>query len=238
MKIFAIASKEIKAFFRGPMGCIVLTITISIFNVLFYCIVSDNKEATLRDVFQAMEFMFIFIVPLITMRLFAEEKMAGTMEFLLTTPTKTSDFVLGKYLGSLLILVLLISVIPVYFLIMNAYGKVDVMAAWAGFLGIFLEGAFFMALGLLTSAWTRSHVVAALCSYAILFLLYFSMIFASYLPAGFWQDGLKYFSTFSHLENFSIGVISLGDILYYTAGILVCLYLTRYHVDPRVIQKV
>ena len=78
-KILAIAQKELKAYFKSPIAYIVLIITISVFNVFFFLIVNENREAALSDVFQVMEFLFIFIVPLLTMKIFSEEKSSGTM---------------------------------------------------------------------------------------------------------------------------------------------------------------
>ena len=90
-KIWAIITKELSVYFKSPMAYIVLILTISIFNIFFYMIIDQNKEVVLKDVFQVMEFMFIFLGPLLTMGIFAQEKANGTMEFLMTAPvTNTS----------------------------------------------------------------------------------------------------------------------------------------------------
>ena len=107
-KIITIAKKELKAYFGSPIAYIFLIITISIFNIFFFLIIDQNREATLRDVFKFMEFLFIFIIPLLTMKVFAEEKFTGTMEFLMTTPTTNTSIVLGKYLGSLIFFTLVV----------------------------------------------------------------------------------------------------------------------------------
>ena len=102
-----IAKKELSHYFKSPIAYIILVITITVFNMFFFIIIDNNQEATLRDVFKVMEFLFVFIIPLLTMKTFAEEKAAGTMEFLMTTPTKNSAIVLGKYLGSVIFFTLL-----------------------------------------------------------------------------------------------------------------------------------
>ena len=238
MKVFSIAIKELKYFFKTPVAYIVLTVTMGILNTLFYLIIEENKEATLRDLFQTIEFIFIFIIPLITMRSFAEEKASGTLEFLLTTPTPAATLVLGKYLGSLVILCSLIAVVPVYYCLIGNFAHIDALATWVGFGGIFLEGAFFMALGLLTSSFSRSPVSAAILSYAIFFFLYFAMSFSSYVPNQEAQNFLKAISTFSHLENFAVGVVRFSDIAYYLSGIFACLYLLPYHIDSRLLNRI
>ena len=80
-KIFMIALKEWKMNFKSPIAYILLIIIISVFNVMFYMLVDDSREATLREIFQVMEFMFVFLIPILTMKVFAEEKQLGTMEF-------------------------------------------------------------------------------------------------------------------------------------------------------------
>ena len=95
-KSFVIAVKELKEYFKSPIAYIVLIGTISIFNIFFFLIIDQGQEVNLRDVFKIMEFLFIFIVPLLTMKIFAEEKFSGTMEFLMTTPTTNTAIVLGK----------------------------------------------------------------------------------------------------------------------------------------------
>ena len=98
-KIVSIAKKELMTYFKSPLAYIILIVTISIFNIFFFVIIHTNHEATLRDVFKIMGFLFVFIIPLLTMRTFAEEKSSGTMEFLMTTPTTNTAIVFGKYLG-------------------------------------------------------------------------------------------------------------------------------------------
>jgi len=176
-KVFTIAQKELAGYFRSPLAYIILVITISVFNIFFFMIIDQNREASLKDIFLVMEFMFVFLVPLLTMRLFAEEKSSGTMEFLMTTPTTNTTIVLGKYLGSLGFFSLIILLTSVYYFIIEYYASPERMASLGGYLGIWLEGAMFLSVGMLASSWTKSQTIAAMTSYVILFLLYFSMSF-------------------------------------------------------------
>ena len=228
-KIISIAQKELKAYFQSPIAYIILVMTISVFNIFFFIIMDENREATLRDMFKVMEFMFIFIIPILTMKVFAEEKLTGTMEFLMTTPTSDEYIVLGKYLGSLAFITLLIALTSVYYFIIEFFAHPDRGAIFAGYLGIWLEGAFFMAVGLMTSSWTRNQIVAAMSSYVILFMLYFSISFIKYFK-GTAEILIKYLGTWSHVENFSAGLVTLSDLAYYLTGILFCLAITRLSV--------
>ena len=232
-KTLAIARKELRNYIQSPIAAVVLFATTIIFNIFFYIIIDENREATLRDVFKVMEFMFIFIVPLLTMKALAEEKQTGTMEFLMTTPTSTETIVLGKYLGSLAFLSLLIFPTVMYYLIIEFYARIDRPAAIIGYIGIWLEGAFFVSVGLMTSAWSRNQIVAAMVSYAILFLLYFSISFIKYFngPAA---AVIRYLGTWSHAENFTAGLVTLSDVTYYLSGIILCLILTRLSMDHKI----
>lgn len=231
-KIFAIAVKELKEYFKSPIAYIVLIVTISIFNIFFFLIIDQGQEASLRDVFKIMEFLFIFIVPLLTMKIFAEEKFSGTIEFLMTTPTTNTAIVLGKYLGSLIFFSLIIGLTTSYYFIIEFFGRPDRMAILTGYLGIWLEGALFVAVGMLASSLTKNQIIAAIGSYAILFLLYFSMSFIQYF-SGPAEIIIRYVGTWSHAENFAVGIITTADLMYYLSGIIICIVFTRLSIENR-----
>jgi len=117
--------KELMAYFKSPIAYIILILTITLFNIFFFMIIDQNREVSLRDVFQVMEFMFVFLVPLLTMRIFSEEKSSGTMEFLMTAPLTNTAIVLGKYLGVLIFFSILISMTFVYYGIVEYFGTPD-----------------------------------------------------------------------------------------------------------------
>lgn len=231
-KIFIIAKKELATYFKSPIAYIILILTISIFNIFFFMIIDENREVSLRDVFKVMEFMFVFLAPLLTMKIFSEEKLTGTMEFLMTSPMTNTAIVLGKYLGSLIFFSLLLIMTAVYYLIIEYFGQPDRLATLTGYMGVWLEGAFFLSIGMLTSSWTRNQIVAAISSYTILFLLYFSASFTKYLN-GAAETVIRYISTLNHLENFAVGLVTTADLVYYLSGIVVCIVLTRFSIENR-----
>ena len=230
-----LVKKELHSYFSTPVAYIILIATLSLFNIIFFMVIDQNREVSLREVFQVMEFMFIFIIPLLTMKLFSEEKSNGTMEFLLTAPLTPTMIVLGKYFGMLIFYTLLIALTGAYYIIVEYFGDPDGMGILSGYIGIWLEGALFIAIGLLTSSWTRNQVIAAMSSYLILFLLYFSITFTKYFT-GFAENFIVQLSTRTHLENFAIGMITPSDIVYYLTGIVLCLILTRISIDHRLWQ--
>jgi ABC-2 type transport system permease protein len=235
-KIMALIKKELRSYFSSPIAYIILIVMLSLFNIFFFLIIDQNREVSLRDVFQLMEFMLVFFIPLLTMRLFSEEKSNGTMEFLLTAPLTLSMIVLGKYLSLLIFYSLLIGLTGIYYVIVEYYGEPDPIGMLSGYVGIWLEGAFFIAVGLLASSWTSNQIVAAMVSYLILFSLYFSTSFTQYV-SGSAEQFLIQLSTHTHLENFAIGIITPSDLVYYLGGIVLCLVLTRLSIDNRLWQQ-
>jgi len=231
-KIFFIAKKELATYFKSPVAYIILVLTISIFNIFFFMNVDQNREASLRDIFHLMGFMFVFLVPLMTMRIFSEEKLTGTMEFLMTAPVTNTAIVLGKYAGVLVFFSIMISMTFVYYGIIEYFGSPDRMTTLTGYLGVWLEGAFFLSIGMMTSSWTHNQIVAAMTSYMILFLLFFSSSFTQYFD-GPVETIIQQMSTLSHLENLVAGIITVGDITYYLSGIIVCVVVTRLSIENR-----
>ena len=227
-----IAKKEFSDYFKSPKAYIILIITISVFNVFFFMILDQNREASLRDMFKLMEFLFVFIIPILTMSIFAEEKREGTLEFLLTCPIKPGEIMIGKYLGIIFFLSILIGLTGSYDVILEILGHPDRGAILAGYLGLFLESALFAAIGLLTSSWTKNQIVAAICSYVIILSLYFSVTFMKFAQ-GTMHDLIRYVSVWSHTENFSAGLIQASDMIYFLSGIIFCLFITRFSLDQR-----
>ncbi|MBU1905942.1 MAG: ABC transporter permease subunit, partial [Candidatus Omnitrophica bacterium] len=161
-----------------------------------------------------------------------EEKSSGTMEFLMTTPTTNTAIVLGKYLGCLIFFTLIIGITSSYYFIIEFFGSPERLAILVGYLGVWLEGALFIAIGILTSSWTKNQIIAAISSYVILFLLYFSISFIKYF-SGSAEALIQYIGTWSHAENFSVGLITMADFVYYLSGILICIAFTRLSIENR-----
>lgn len=234
-KIIALTKKELHSYFSSPIAYIILIATVSLFNVFFYLIIEQNREVALRDIFQLMEFMFVFLIPLLTMRLFSEEKANGTMEFLLTAPLTHTMIVMGKYLSMLIFYSILIGLTLTYYIVIEYFGAPDLPSIFSGYAGIWLEGAFFIAIGLLVSSWTSNQIIAAMVSYVILFSLYFSTSFAPYFT-GSMADFFIQLSTRTHLENFAVGIITPSSFVYYISGIVLCLVLTRFSINNKLWQ--
>jgi len=234
-KVIALAKKELMTYFSSPVAYIMLILTMLLFNIFFFMIIDQNREVALHEVFQVMEFMFVFLIPILTMRLFSEEKAMGTMEFLMTSPLTNTAIVLGKYLGILIYFSILITMTIIYYVIVEYFGDPDRMTILTGYIGIWLEGAFFIAIGLMTSSWTANQVVSAMVSTVILFLLFFFGSFAKFFT-GPVETIILHLSTRTHLEHFATGIINMGDVVYYLSGIFICLVITRFSIENKLWQ--
>jgi ABC-2 type transport system permease protein len=231
-KVFAIAQKELASYFRSPIAYIILVIMVSVFNVFFFMIISESREASLKDVFQVMEFMFLFFVPLLTMRTFAEEKKNGTMEFLMTTPTSNLSLVVGKYLGNLSFFSLIVLLSFIYYLVLEIFANPDRGTIFLGYFGIWLEGAMFVAIGVLASAWSKNQIVAAMTAYAILLTAYFAIAATTYVE-GPLQSIFEFINMSGHLAHFSSGFFSISSCVYFISVTIVALVFTRLIIENR-----
>ena len=184
-----------------------------------------------------MDFMLIFLAPIITMRLFSEEKLTGTMELLMTAPISNTAIVLGKYVGVLILFSIMISITFFYYAVVEVFAKPDSLTIMSGYVGVWLEGALFLSIGLMTSSWTRNQIVAAMMSFSLIFLLYFSASISAYF-SGAAEAVFENMSSLKHLENLVSGSFTISDISYYLSGILVCLIITRVSIENRHLTEV
>lgn len=225
-RIFAVFRKDVKSLTVSPAAGIVLLVSSGIFNAFFFLLVDQEGEATLRDIFKVMEFMLVFIMPLLTMKMFAEERSEGTFELLMTSPVSDLALVLGKFSAVFFFYTgMLLLTLPYYF-ILEIYSEPDRVAILSGYLGLWMEGALFIAIGMAMSALTRSQVIAAITAYVILFLSYFSMGVLKFV-SGAAAEVVRYSGVWSHAENLQIGIVQSTDMIYFASLIVFFFGLTR-----------
>jgi len=212
----AIFVREMKAYFVSPIAYVVLVVftllTGYFFAAYFNWATRYQGEADMRVIFLNMSITMLFVVPLMTMRLFAEEKRTGTIEILMTSPVTDAEAVLGKFAASLALFT--ITFVCPLFLIM--YSTPDIAPMAIGYLGLFLLGAAFLALGTVTSSITRNQIVAALISFVALLGLWVIGWMSGAVGS---QIGklLSFISLVEHFEDFSKGIIDTKHIIYYVS---------------------
>jgi ABC-2 type transport system permease protein len=251
----AIARKELNIYFATPIAYVMFTLFVVIGSFFFLSLLSqyeyvslqymrmNNPELMNRLNFQDMIFrglfgnlgvILIFIVPFLTMRLIAEEKRTKTIELLYTTPITPLEIVLGKYLACLSILAVALGLTLLYPALLQALAKDTAGVEWRsvllGYLGLFLIGAAYMAIGLFISALTESQVVAALITFVVLLMSWIVGWSAQKLE-GWFREFVLYLTAVTHLESFSRGVVEPKDLVYFLSIVLLGLFATHRAVE-------
>lgn len=229
-KIFAIAGRELRSYFMSPLAYVVAAFFMVVAGYLFSLILYHTKQANLQPLFSNLAVMFLLITPALTMRLIADERKTGTIELLMTSPITDRDLVIGKYLSSVVYLAFLLALTLVYPLILAFTAQPDWATIWTGYLGTFLLGASFMAIGVLASSLTANMIVAAMITFAFSLVVWL-LPSAGQMFGGTAGDVMTYLSVMNHQENLGRGVIDTIDLLYYASFILAALFLTIRSVE-------
>ena len=220
----AIIKRELSSYFNSAIGYIVLFIFLFFSGRSFYicCLYSDS--ASMANVFSDMVLVIIFLIPLITMRSFAEERRQKTDQALLTSPVSLFEIVAGKFLGAFILFLLCNAVFLIYALIITIFTAPDWVAILTTLLGMLLMGAALIAVDLFISVLTESQAVAAMFSIGIGLLIYMVDSFAAQINVDFIKNILYSISFSRHFVAFSYGIITLSGVVFFLsviAGFLV-----------------
>ena len=218
---FTIAKREFRSYFDSPLAYVVICLSLLLLGirVFFWGKFWQTDRATLASMFEAIPFGLSFlIVPVVTMRLVAEEKRSGTLEMLITLPVRDSDVIMGKFLGAFgLVLVLILSTL-VYPLLMFTFvwhlGPLDNGPVFSGYVGLVLFATAAVSLGLLISALTESQVIAFFITFILLVLLLFVGEMAQHVP-NLLGTVLREISFMEHFLPFERGLIDTRDVVFF-----------------------
>jgi ABC-2 type transport system permease protein len=249
--ILAIAGKEWRAYFHSPIAYLVMAFYTVLCGFFFYSFVATYQmeafrmqamggagappmnlnQYIIRPLFEGvLSVILLLLIPLITMRLYAEEKRAGTIELLVTSPVTDAQIILGKFFGALSLFAVLVALTFAYVGTLFIYGNPSAKPLLATALGYFLFGGALMSLGMWISTFTKNQIIAAGVSFAVLLMLYVLDWVSSY---SFSTTGrvLAYIGATTHFDNFAKGVIDLSDVVYYVSVIVLGLFLTARSVE-------
>ena len=226
MRIFAILwLKEEKALFSSPIAYVMITAFLLIMGYSFTLALFIGHSSSLVHLFFQMFVLFLLTVPIITMRLIAEERKLGTMEVLLTLPATEAQVVLAKFAASMSLIVLMLALSGAYAIVLGVYGNPDWGPIFSGYLGLLLLGAALVGLGLLTSALTDNQIIAALLSLSVFLLLWIIDEFGYLLPDPL--DTLVVNLSLSvHFKPFATGSLYFSDVAFYLSATLLSLFLS------------
>ncbi len=222
-KLVALVHRELLAYFSSPLAYVILTAFLFINGYVFYLIVAYLNDprtqamAPLRLIFGGTIFFWLFllfVVPVITMRLLAEERRTGTLEVLLTSPVSEGQVVIGKFLAAFVFYLFLWLPTWVYVWILASHARIDFGPVWSGYLGIGLLGVLFLSVGLLTSALVRNQIVAAILAFAVLVVV-FSLGLVENLVTGTVAKGiLGYMNLWNQMDDFARGIVDTRHLVY------------------------
>jgi gliding motility-associated transport system permease protein len=225
MSLSTLVVKEVRTLFSSPIAYAVIAVFIVLSGYTFTVTLFVSKQATLVHIFFQAAVQLILLVPLITMRQFAEERRNGTLELLLTSPVREIDIVLAKFIASLVVVLAMTSLTLIYATVLAVYGQPEWGPIYSGYLGLVLFGAALLSIGLMLSALTANQIVAAVVSLGLFGLLWAIDTLASLLPQPFenWLLGL---SLLAHFTPFAVGAMYVSDFGFFLSVVLLGLFLT------------
>lgn len=245
--VIAIAQKELRSFFASPTGYILIGFFLLLFGY-FYAVMLQYfvqtslqmtqmgpqtvnvNEMMLRPLLQNVTVILLFVMPMVTMRTYSEEKRSGTIELLLTSPVTDFQIILGKFFGALGLYVVMLAITLVHMGLLFLYGNPEWAPVATSYLGLLLLGASFISLGLFVSSLTRNQIVAGVATFAVFLFLWVISWLSSFSSSTFGQIA-SYVSIIDHLDDFLKGVIDTTHVVYYLSFISFGLFLTMKSVD-------
>jgi len=246
--ILAIAHKELRSYFASPIAWVILGLFALLFGFFFYTFlvlfVRQSMQMgmmggpqtvnvnlyMIRPLLQNATVLMLFVLPMITMRTYAEEKRSGTMELLLTSPVTDLQIIMGKFLGALALYAAMLLVTAIYISLLFQYGNPEWRPVASGYLGLLLLGGCFISMGLLVSSMTRNQIVAGMATFGV-FLLLWVIGWIGDFTGPTTRDIVSYLSITEHFDDFAKGILDTKHIVYYLSFITFGLFLTAKAVD-------
>ena len=231
--LMAVIKRETKAYFTMPSAYVVGAMFLILTGVFFvFDITQPFAEAGVRGLIDWASFFLIFLAPLLTMRLLAEEQKLGTLELLLTSPVREWEVVIGKYIASLIMLLAILAVTSYYVILMYIFGTPDSGPVLSAYMGLILYGAAALSIGLLGSSLSSNQIVAAVVGTAV--LLFFSFINrVSAVIEGAPASFLDALSMESRLADFTRGIIDTSHVIYFVSLIAIFVFITIRALETR-----
>ena len=223
--MISVFKKELRTFFSNATGYIVIGIFLLLTGLFLWVIpgeynILDAGYANVDGLFYLAPWLFLFLCPAVTMRLFAEEKQTGTWELLVTKPLSKLQIVLGKYLaGWLLVALALVPTLLYYFSVSylaEPVGDVDSGAFWGSFIGLFFLAAVYVAIGVFSSSLSNNQIISFVVAVVLSFFFYYGFeVLTSFFTSGQSIQLLESFGIHAHYKSMSRGVIDSRDLLYF-----------------------
>jgi ABC-2 type transport system permease protein len=248
--ILTIARKELKSYFASPIAYIVIGLWALLYGYFFVAILNyfvrqsmqmnqfgmggpqamNINQQLIRPLLQNVTILVLFLMPMVTMRIYSEEKRSGTIELLLTSPLTDFQIIMGKFLGAMALYAVMLAVTGIHLGLLFVYGHPEWKPILLSYVGLFLLGGCFISVGLFISSLTKNQIVAGMVTFAAFLLLWIITWIGSF--SGPTIDKLtSYLSIIDHLDDFQKGVLDTTHLVYYVSFITFGLFLTAKSVD-------
>jgi len=229
--MFSIFKKEFRSYFNSPTAYVMIGLFILISSIVFYVnLASLSADYSLN--LNYMSIILILIIPVLTMKILADERKSGTEVLLITSPTSLTSIVVGKYLAAVAVFLVMTVITFIYPIILSVFGEIAISEIVGGYVGLILLGAAFIAFGVFASSLTESQIISAIVSIVGLLLMWLLQGIAPAL-GGIWSKTLNWFSLFSRTEDFYAGILSLGPIVYYLSFSAIFVFLAIRVIEKR-----
>jgi ABC-2 type transport system permease protein len=245
--VLAIARKELRSYFASPIAYVIIGLFALLFGWFFYAYLdlfvrrsagmgqmgggaNNVNQDMIRYVLMNSAIIILFIMPMITMRTYSEEKRSGTIELLLTSPLTDVEIIFGKFFGALGLYAAMLGVTLLDMLLLFKFGNPEWRPIAAGYLGLLLLGGCFVSLGLLISSLTKNQIVAGVITFAV-FLLLWIINWTADQSGPTARAVLNHLSIIDHFDDFARGIIDTKHVVYYLSFITFGLFLTAKSVD-------
>ena len=243
--VWTICRKELRSYFASPIAYVPLAIFAVVFGYFFWNVLGyfiqmgmaaqmrgqmfpmNVNEEVIRPLLQNIGVLGLFVIPLITMRLFAEEKRSGTIELLATSPITDTEVIVGKWLAAMLLYGCMLLITAINFGFIFRYGNPDWKPIVIGYLGLYLQAGALLAIGTFISTLTRNQIIAGVVTFGVCLLLWIlEWVSGGGFETGQWAQVLSYLSVTTHYESFAKGMLSSKDAIFYVTLIFLGLFLT------------
>ncbi len=246
--ILLICKKELKSYFASPIAYLLMAFFGLLFGFAFYTATRDFvrfsfqsqmmgqaqpmnvNEQIIRPLLGFASTIALFLVPMITMRLIAEEKRTGTIELLMTSPVKDIEIVVGKWFGAILLYLCILGMSMINVGMLFMWGKPDLKPVLIGYLGLLLQGGCLLAIGTFISTTTKNQIIAGGVTFFVCLLLWLLSWFTAF-DSGAFSQVVNYLSIVTHMDNFQKGVLDTKDVVFYFSMIFFALFMTSRAMD-------
>lgn len=229
----AVWKREFQSYFLSPLAYVFIGAFMVVAGIMFSTGNIMANNVSFNNTLGSLTFIFMLLVPILTMKLISEDKKNKTDQLLLTSPLTVPAIIIGKYLAAVSVFLVTLVISFIFPIILSIFGAPAFGEIVAGYIGFFLLGCALIAIGLFISSITESQVIAALVTFFVLMIMWMGDMALALIPYEFVRTILQWFSVYTRLRSFSIGVLSLTPTVYFISFVVIFLFLAIRSMEKR-----